>query len=131
MYLGKFGYLWTATKTFSCFVPPYNLHLLNRTTAQEHFKPENALKFDRKEQKSLMNSSVPSGDKDKIPLPLSEIRASYPGQSVDHIKPNRYPEYIDYGIIDTLKTDRRKPPPYRTTNQVRHWLFYFAVYNIS
>ena len=91
---------------------------LYRTTAQEHFKPENALKFDKKEQKSLMTSSVPTGDKEKIAVPLSEVRDSYKGQSVDHIKPNRYPDYINYGIIDTLKTDRRKPPPYQTTNQV-------------
>ncbi|KAL5260396.1 hypothetical protein ACHWQZ_G010497 [Mnemiopsis leidyi] len=91
-----------------------------QTTSAAHFSKENALKFDHQGQKSLMVSSVPMGDSELVKFPDSEVRGNFTGQSVDHIKPNRYPEYIDYGIIDTLKTDRRAPPSYITTNKELH-----------
>lgn len=90
------------------------------TTAAAHFRKDNALKFDPQGQKSLMVSSVPMGDSKMVRIPDSEVRGNFKGQNVDHIKPSRYPAYIDYGIIDTLKTDRRKAPAYVTTNNELH-----------
>jgi len=95
--------------------------LLNFTTsAEEHFNPELALQFDPREQKSLMNSSVPNGDVIKEPIPNSEVRGNFVPHSVDHIEPSRFPNYRQPDMRDTLRTDRRAPGTYSTTHKEMH-----------